>query len=212
VVAITGILSSVELYFLHSVLPDWRSADPHTSYLDIMRIVGGPLLFMTFLLVMSVSQFGAGFSVQVSAARLLYGMGRDDVLPRSLFGYLSPQRRNPSRNILLVGVLTYLGTLFISFDLACDLLNFGAFLGFMGVNLAAIWSYYVRAPAGRQRNLLFDALLPASGFLGCLTFWVNLPQMAKIVGGMWLLAGLAYCAYKTRGFRKRALLFEFQER
>jgi amino acid transporter len=212
VVLITGILSAVELHFLHGVLPDWHSGDPNTSYLDVMRMVGGPLLFTTFLIVMSVSQFGSGFSVQVSAARLLYGMGRDNVLPRSIFGYLSPERQNPSRNILFVGVLAYLGTVFIPFDQALDLLNFGAFLGYMGVNLAAVWSYYVpHPPAGYRRRMLGDLLIPSSGFLGCLIFWIGLPLRAKVVGSLWLLLGLAYCAYKTRGFRERPLLFDFKE-
>jgi amino acid transporter len=211
VVVITGVLSAVELYFLHLVLPDWRAADPNSSYLDVMRMVGGPVLFTTFLVVMSVSQIGSGFSVQVNAARLLYGMGRDNVLPKPLFGYLSPKRQNPSRNIVFVGVLAFLGTVFIPFDHACDLLNFGAFVGFMGVNLATLWSYYVRPPQGHRRHVLWDAVLPTSGFLLCLVFWIGLPALAKIVGGLWLLAGLAYSAYKTRGFRERPLLFDFRE-
>lgn len=211
VVVITGILSAVELYFLHLVLPDWKLADPNSSYLDVMRMVGGPVLFTTFTVVMCVSQFGSGFSVQVNAARLLYGMGRDNVLPRSLFGFLSPRRQNPSRNIIFVGVLAFLGTVFVPFDQACDLLNFGAFIGFMGVNLAVIWSYYFRPPQGHRRHVFWDVALPASGFLMCLVFWIGLPTRAKIVGGLWLLVGVAYSSYKTRGFRERPLQFDFRE-
>ena len=211
VVVITGILSAVELYFLHLVLPDWKLADPNSSYLDVMRMVGGPVLFTTFLVVMSISQFGSGFSVQVNAARLLYGMGRDNVLPKSLFGFLSPKRQNPSRNIIFVGVLAFLGTVFVPFDQACDLLNFGAFIGFMGVNLSIIWSYYVRPPQGHRRHVLWDAVLPAGGFLMCLVFWIGLPSRAKIVGGLWLFAGLVYSACKTRGFREQPPQFDFRE-
>jgi len=211
VALIIGLLCALELYFLQSVLPDWRAADPNTSYLDAMRIVGGPALFLTFLIIMSVSQFGSGFSVQVNVARLLYGMGRDNVLPRALFGYLSPRRQNPSRNILFVGVLAFLGTLFVPFERALDLLNFGAFLGFMGVNLATVWSYHVRPPAAHRSNIVWDLLLPLTGFLGCLIFWIGLPERAKITGGLWLLLGLVYAACKTRGFRERPLLFDFQE-
>lgn len=211
VVVITGVLSAIELYFLHLVLPDWRAADPNSSYLDVMRMVGGPVLFTTFLVVMSISQIGSGFSVQVNAARLLYGMGRDNVLPKSVFGYLSPKRQNPTGNIIFVGVLAFLGTVFVPFSNACDLLNFGAFIGFMGVNLATVWSYYIRPPQGHQRNILWDALLPASGFLMCLVFWLGLPRLAKIVGSLWLLAGFAYSVYKTRGFREQPLLFDFRE-
>lgn len=211
VAVIIGLLCALELYLLQGVMPDWHSADPNTSYLDVMDRVGGPTLFATFLVVMSVSQFGSGFSVHVNVARLLYGMGRDRVLPQKLFGYLSPKRQNPSRNILFVGALAFLGTLFVPFEHALDLLNFGAFLGFMGVNLATIASYYLHPPACHRRSVPWDLLLPGAGLVGCLIFWIGLPARAKIVGTLWVLAGLAYCAYKTRGFRERPVQFDFQE-
>ena len=207
----TGVLSATELYFFHQVIPDWKSvADPNTYYLDVMKAVGGPLLFTVFSIIMCVSQFGAGFTGQVSAARLVYGMGRDNVLPRSLFGYLNPRSRNPSRNIILVGVLAFVGTLLLPFDAACDLLNFGAYLGFMGVNLSSFVCYYLKPPPGHRRHILWDALLPLLGFLLCFIFWLGLPHPAQIVGGIWLAIGMAYCAYKTRGFRERPLLFDFK--
>jgi amino acid transporter len=212
VVVITGILSAVELYFLHQVMPDWRSASSlDTAYLDAMKTVGGSTLFIVFSVVMSVSQFGAGFSVQVNAARLLYGMGRDNVLPRSVFGYLSPRRQNPTWNIIMVGALAFVGTITVPFDRACDLLNFGAYIGFMGVNLATVWSYFLHPHPSHRRNFLWDAALPASGFLLCLIFWLGLPNLAKLVGGGWLVIGMGYCAYKTKGFRERPLLLDISE-
>jgi hypothetical protein len=42
-------------------------------------------------------------------------------------------------------------------------------------------------------------------------FWLGLFLRAKVVGGAWQLAGLAYCAYKTNGFCERPLLLEFKE-
>ena len=113
---LTGVLSALELYFFHQVIPDWKSvADPDTYYLDVMKAVGGPTLFVAFSIIMSVSQFGAGFTGQVSAARLVYGMGRDNVLPRSIFGHLSPRTQSPTRNILLIGFLAFIGTITLNF-------------------------------------------------------------------------------------------------
>jgi amino acid transporter len=209
VVVITGLLSGVELYFLHLVMPDWRAADPNTSYLDVMRMVGGVPLFVALLIVISLSQFGAGFSVQVNAARLLYGMGRDRVLPRGIFGYLSPGNQNPSRNIVVVGALAFLGTVIIPFDHALDLLNFGAFLGYMGVNAATVWGYWFHPPAEHRRSMLWDCVVPTCGFAGSLIFWLGLPHRAQLVGTLWLLAGVIFCASRTRGFRERPLLFDF---
>ena len=165
---ITGLLAATELYFFHQVIPDWKSvADPDTYYLDVMKVVGGPLLFTVFSIVMCVSQFGAGFTGQVSAARLVYGMGRDNVLPRAVFGYLSPRSQSPTRNILLVGALAFVGTVLLPFGTACDLLNFGAYLGFMGVNLSTFWCHYLRPLPGHRRHFLWDACLPLAGFLLC---------------------------------------------
>jgi putrescine importer len=88
-------------------------------------------------------------------------------------------------------------------------LNFGAYLGFMGVNLATFWCYFLHPPEGHRRSLLWDAILPGIGFLLCLAFWLELPHLAKVVGGTWLLGGMIYCAIKTKGFRQKPLLFDF---
>jgi amino acid transporter len=147
----------------------------------------------------------------VGAARLIYGMGRDNVLPRSVFGYLSPRNQNPTRNILLIGIVAFVGALAVPFGVACDLLNFGAFLGFMGVNLATLWSYYIVPRASHRRHFIKDAVLPALGFFFCFIIWLGLPTLSKIVGGIWLSAGILYCGINTRGFRQRPVLFDFSE-
>ena len=59
------------------------------------------------------------------------------------------------------------GAMVFDFEEAAEVLNFGAFLAFMGVNLALIRSFYfdVKKPS---RNCVADILLPACGFLFCL--------------------------------------------
>ena len=79
------------------------------------------------------------------------------------------------------------------FDLACEMLNFGALIGFMGVNLAAFVRYCLR---GNWKNPL-NLLLPPAGFLICLYLWFNLNPLAKIVGLGWLAVGFLYGAWKT---------------
>jgi len=86
------------------------------------------------------------------------------------------------------------------FDLACELLNFGALIGFMGVNLAALARYYVR---GANKKNLWNLLLPLAGFLICLYLWYNLFLVAKVAGLAWLAGGFAYGAWKTRWFRNK---------
>jgi len=41
----------------------------------------------------------------------------------------------------------------------------------------------------------------------CLGLWLNLSRPAKIVGSIWMIAGIAFGVWKTRGFREQ-LFFE----
>ena len=88
-----------------------------------------------------------------------------------------------------------------NYEKAATLIDFGAFLAFMGVNLAVIREFFFRPPAGHARNWLADLALPVLAFLFCLWIWASLPTPAKVVGGIWCLLGLIYTAIKTRGFR-----------
>ena len=80
-----------------------------------------------------VAMVGAALTTQVGAARLMFGMGRDDLIPRRFFADLHPVRNTPNYNIWLIGLLAYGGSLVMSYEVTAEILNFGAFLGFMGV-------------------------------------------------------------------------------
>ncbi len=209
---ITGVVSVIELYFFQMVWADWTThSNPDTAYLEIMKLAGGTLLFSVFSVVMSLSQFGSGLTGQVGAARLLYGMGRDNVIPKRIFGVLSRVQQTPVYNIWIVGFIAFVGSVFLPLGNACDLLNFGAFLGYMGVNLSVIWSYYLRPPAGYNRHIIKDLILPGFGFLFCILIWIGLPNVAQITGAAWLMCGVLVLAYKTKGFKQKPELFDFDK-
>ena len=44
--------------------------------------------------------------------------------------------------------------------------------------------------------------MPLAGFLVCAYLWWNLFPAAKRAGLIWLVAGLLYGAWKTKGFRR----------
>lgn len=149
-----------------------------------------------------VANIGAGLTSQVGAARLLFGMGRENVIPARFFARLHPARNTPDFNIILLGVLGYVGALLISYELAAELLNFGAFLGFMGVNAAVVWKFWVHRSGPRGRNFLLDVILPVLGFLFCAVIWLGLGNLAKIAGCLWLVLGFFVLAAQTNMFRR----------
>jgi amino acid transporter len=99
--------------------------------------------------------------------------------------------------------------MFISYEMAASLLNFGAFLAFMGVNIAAIRvSGSEKAASGPGRRMK-DILFPSAGFLFCLVIWLSLPLPAKIAGGIWFIAGFGFLSVRTRWFRRRPAIVDF---
>jgi putrescine importer len=214
---LTGILSGIIVYLGQQVWPDWKTfPNLETAFMDICRRVGGTALFQAMGLVMLVAMLGSGLTGGAGAARLLFGMGRDGVLPRRIFAKVSESHRTPVNSILAVGILAFGGALALgyigqAFEHAGSLLNFGAFLAFMGVNLAAFrhftWQRGELRPAARVAN----AVVPLIGFLFCGAIWLNLNIVAKIAGGIWLAAGVVYLAFRTRGFRVPPPQIDFSE-
>src|SRR6202000_1982770 len=95
------------------------------------------------------------------------------------------KNRIPRNNILLIGAICLVGAMMFSFSLGADLLNFGALLAFMGVNLSSA----VRAWSG-PRNRILPLLSSALGFVTCTLLWWNLDPKAKIVGSIWACFGI----------------------
>ena len=212
-----GVCSGFEAYLGARVWPDWHSfPNLETAFMDICRRVGGLLLFNAMGAILIVAAFGSGLTGTLGAARLLFGMGRDGVLPRKFFGYLKPGSSTPTYNILLIGGLAFAGAVLLNFigsayEHAGELLNFGAFLAFMGVNLACFWQFSMLAKPGYKRNLLRDAILPLIGFAFCGLIWWNLNSLAKTVGGIWFAVGLLYVGYKTSWFRAAPVMIDFSD-
>jgi amino acid transporter len=154
-----------------------------------------------------VATVGSGMGSQLGAARLLYGMGRGNALPKSFFGAIEPKRRIPQNNVAFVGLLALAGTTVLTFERAAELLNFGALLAFMGVNAASFTHYFLR---DRERTLS-NFLVPVLGFMICLLLWLNLSRPAKIAGSIWMALGIAYGAIRTRGFRSELVSFDIPE-
>lgn len=195
---ITGILASVEVYVAQLVWPSSDFPDVDTAYVYVAGRAGGALLFQIVNITLLVANVGSGMAAHLGAARLLYGMGRDDAIPKSFFGKIEPKRGIPRNNVIFVAVVALLGALLLSYQLGAELLNFGAFIAFMGVNAAAFVHYFVRQ---KEKNL-WSFLMPVLGFSICLFIWLNLRWQAKLAGVIWLAVGIAYGLYKTNGFRK----------
>lgn len=202
---ITGILASIQVYAAQLVWGTWNGfPDVDTAFTYIAGRAGGHWLFVLLNVTLMVANVGSGTGAHLGAARLLYGMGRSRALPPGFFGAVDPRHHIPRNNVILVGALAAAGGLLITYALGAEMLNFGAFIAFMGVNLAAFTRYWVRA----ERRDAVNFVYPLLGFAICGYLWISLGSPAKIAGGIWLAAGLAYGAVKTGGFRRDLVSFD----
>lgn len=94
------------------------------------------------------------------------------------------------------------GGFLLSFQLAAEAINFGALLGFMGVNLSVISHYSLKQSRWRSTTFPWNFLLPAAGFPVCLYIFAHLSNTAKIIGGVWCVAGLVHAFVLTGGFQR----------
>ncbi|MBB4614173.1 APC family permease [Novosphingobium taihuense] len=174
-----------------SLLPDWRMITASDSAgLEVMRPLGG---FMSaFFLAAYVSGcLASALAAQASVARVLYAMGRENVLPRSVFGQLSARFHTPVRATMVVAALSALALL-LTLDTLASLISFGALFAFSLVNLAVVRLDAMSHKARPRLQVAAMALCPALGFLATLWLWFNLSALALIVGIAWLVAGLVY--------------------
>jgi len=186
---VIGVLSAVEVYLAQLVWPGrvpFPVAMVDTAFVEVAHRVGGKLLFQLLNATLLIANMGSGIAAQFGAARLLYGMGRADALPRRFFGAISPTTRIPRNNVLLLGGITLLGAFLMSFEQGAELLNFGAFIAFIGVNTAALIHYKYRS----REKVAFAALSPLAGIVVCAFIWFNLNLNAKLLGAGWIAIGL----------------------
>ncbi|HYO80279.1 MAG TPA: APC family permease, partial [Bryobacteraceae bacterium] len=170
-------------YFATLVWPAARPfANVETAILDVSSVLGGSAMVGFTSFVLLIGAVASSVTSQAGASRLLYGMGRDGVLPRSIFGYLDPKSATPTRSICLMGAISFVGALLISFQTVVELVNFGAFVGFILVNVSVVRHYYLRLKQRTGTALWRNLLFPLAGAMVCAYVWMNLGTNAKLLG------------------------------
>jgi amino acid transporter len=210
VTIIGGVIFLVTSYAAELVALGLHSINADSEAFDIAARIGGNLFSAFFLAGLVITQLASGIAAQASAARLLFAMGRDDVLPRKVFGYLHPKFHTPVINIIAIGVVGLLGIL-NSVSNAVSFINFGAFTAFTFVNLCV----FAMALRNRAFNgigqILANAVAPLIGAAFDIWLLTQLDSNAHLLGVIWLILGVIYLTYLTRGFRRPPPEVDFSE-
>ncbi len=200
VVLFFGALFVTVSYFAQLIHPGGTFDDVNSAALELARDIGGNLFASLLLAGLIVGQFASGLAIQAGASRLLYAMGRDGALPRGL-SYVLPRLRTPAAAITLIGI-TGLGALFLDVTTSTSFINFGAFSAFTLVNLSVIAHFLRHRPQGGAVGILAWVALPLAGAAIDFYLLLNLDGRAKLIGLAWLVLGVVWLAWLTRGFRQ----------
>ena len=200
VVLFFGVLFVTVSYFAQLIHPGGTFEDVNSAALELARDLGGALFSSVLLAGLIVGQFASGLAIQAGASRLLYAMGRDGALPRPL-SYVLPRLRTPAVSIVLIGIAG-LGALFLDVTTSTSFINFGAFSAFTLVNLSVIAHFLRHRPGSGAGAVLGWLVVPLAGAAIDFYLLLNLDGTAKLIGVAWLVLGVAWLAWLTRGFRQ----------
>jgi amino acid transporter len=187
-----GLIFTALSYAAALVLPDWRSIKVSDSAgLEAVQPLGGQWMVIFFLSAYITGCAASAIASQASVARILFAMGRDQILPRRWFGILNPRFQTPVRATVVVAVISC-GVIFTTLDDLASVISFGALSAFSVVNLCVVKHFLIDERRGGGGSYLLYGLIPLIGFVSTVWLWLSLSRNALIVGAGWLAVGVGY--------------------
>ncbi|MHC5225023.1 APC family permease [Ignatzschineria sp. LJL83] len=198
---IGGVIFIAVSYFAYQVWPDYTTfPDLDAASGSVIKVVGGNLLYAIFLTIFALGNVGSALASQASGSRILFAMGRDGQLPNRIFGMLHPKYKTPIFNILLIGIISISAT-FLSLGLVASIINFGAFIAFIMVNISVMVLFFKEKNRSLKAIFLLF-LLPLIGAVLDIWLFINLDSYSLLLGFIWFSIGIIYLLFLTKGFKK----------
>lgn len=205
-IAIIGIIFIIITFFCGIAYPNYKELNVDTAFIDIISFVGGKWLTMLTSVTLILS-FGLATTQasHVAVARILFSMGRDGVLPKQL-GYVHKKYRTPAVATIVVGIIICPIAMFCDLGLITTMVSFGALFGFIFLNVATIWKFFVKNTEGRKNKFMPTFIVyfifPLIGLAVTTWIFLNLGAVAHTVGFIWLAVGCIHLMFITNSFRK----------
>lgn len=193
----------LQTYVAALIQPDWENIDPATGFFDAAAAAGGEGLRIA-LLVINILAVGVAniMAAQTATARMLYGMGRDGVIPR-IFARIHPKYQTPYVGTLVVGVISCILPLLLTLPQLVRLVNFGALSSFVFLNVAVFVFFFMKE---KRRNSFADIvkylICPICGVAILLFVFSGFENLTYIIGFSWLAVGIIIGAIKSKGYKE----------
>ncbi|KAB0441461.1 APC family permease [Lysinibacillus fusiformis] len=162
-------------YVMQMVHQDWIA-----GIISLGAVVG----MMTVILVMSYG-----------GTRLLYALGRDGLLPKSM-AELSPKFKTPVKNSWIFALLVAFCAGFVPLSKLAELVNMGTLVAFTIVSIGVVYLRKNKNIPSGGFKVPFFPVLPILSFLLCLFLISQLSVLTWVACGIWFIIGfIVYLAY-----------------
>jgi putrescine importer len=191
------------------LLPDWKNlmSDPswiNATLFNLAKITGGQSFAFIYTVGFILAMVITNLVGTAAATRLLYGMGRDNKIPRRIFGAINQRWKTPHGNIIFIVLIELVLGSFSTQDQLAELINYGAISGFILLNFSVIWLGYKIAAKKIEfktfrlkKNMKFEFLLkflvfPMIALIIMLAIFINMKMTTIIFGTLWGVSGVFY--------------------
>ncbi|MCC6147517.1 MAG: APC family permease [Anaerolineaceae bacterium] len=201
--ALLAVLFMAQTWLAGLVWPDYTTfPNVDVAFFYIAQEAGGTLVRLLCLIGTVLAWgFGDGIAAQAAVSRLIYGMSRDEQLPKFL-SKINPKTQSPFVAIVLVALITFPISIILPLDIISSLVNFGALTAFIILHLTVIYHYVIKEKRRTTKDILTYCVLPIIGLVIIGFVWFGLATEAKTLGFIWLGIGVIYAAIITKGFKK----------
>ncbi|MCX8514568.1 MAG: amino acid permease, partial [Burkholderiales bacterium] len=161
------------------------------AFYNILANVGSKTFIAIFATNIVVSMLVFNIVSTTGASRILYGMGRDRVLPQNFFGKINKRFKTPHNNIVLIMLIELLIANFISLKLIAEMINFGAITAFCILNFA-VFLHQIKQNKIITSWQKLQATIPLVGAILMIILIILMQPITLIIGFSWVFIGIIY--------------------
>jgi len=181
---------------------DWENA----TLFHVAKLTGGDFFAGIYTIGFIMAMVVTNIVGTAAGSRLLFGMGRDGVLSKKFFGAVNQKWRTPHWNIFLIASLEFIFGLYLNPSEIAELINYGALVAFIMLNISVFWFFYRKntyknTVNSRRINQVKELGFPLVGAAIMIFIFVNMQKSTLIFGTVWLLIGILYYYFFQKNYK-----------
>lgn len=189
------------------VVSGWKELSSDQNWVNatlfhVAKLTGGDTFAIIYTVGFILAMVVTNLVGTAAATRLLYGMGRDGVIPRKIFNTVNQKWKTPHGSIFFIICLELLLGSFANQDQLAELINYGAITAFIILNVGVLYLGYkifrkkiqlkISNEISSTNFYIRFVIFPFIAFMIMTAIFVNIKQATMLCGMIWTLIGIGY--------------------